>query len=291
MNLYRISDRHPNYQEIYFKGRSLKGVPVYSAESHNVGSVDDFLVDDQDQLQYIVVKSHGQRKTLLPIGHCTDMPREKRVYTPSLNRDEFKRLPKYDDSQTGVAGQALQMYQTDPVERSLPVEATIPVEAPSIENIAVETIPKKEVAVTRVTAPVEESANANPPIQLFEERLTTRKQRVKTGEIKISKHTITERKSTNTPITREKVIIEIESIYGGETRVDFGDAEVAEDGTMRMGIYEEQTEVCRQVVPYQNITVRKKTVQDVVKTQETIRREELEVTSDGAPVGDLVDWQ
>ncbi len=293
MNLYRISDRHPNYKETYFKGRDLKGLTVYSAENHNVGSVDDFLIDDKDQLQYIVVKSHGQRKTLLPIGQCTDMPSEKRIYMPTLNREEFKTLPRYDDSQAGEAGQVLRMYQTNPVERSLPVEMTRPV---SGEVIATQAATQKAaVQEPVIREPVikepETTANIDRPIQLFEERLTTRKQRVKTGEIKISKRTVTEQQNTSTPITREKVIIEIESIYGGETRVDFGDAEVAEDGTTRMGIYEEQTEVCRQVVPYQNITVRKETVQDVVKTQETLRREELEVTSEGAPVEDLVDWQ
>ena len=284
MNLYRIGDRHANYRETYFKGRDLKGLEVYSAENHNVGSVDDFLIDDNDQLQYVVVKSSSQGKALLPIGRCTDVPNENRIYMPTLNREEFKLLPRYDDSQMGESKQTLQMYQTNPVERSLPVEATIPVEA------------RKAVATRAADAQVatpqsQEVEGKDRPIQLYEERLTTRKQRVKTGEIKISKRTVTERQSTSTPVTREKIIIEIESIYGGETRVDFSDAEVAEDGTMRMGIYEEQTEVCRRVVPYQNVNIRKEVVQDVVETQETIRREELDVTSDGAPVTDLVDWR
>ena len=65
----------------------------------------------------------------------------------------------------------------------------------------------------------------NRPIQLYEERLVTNKQRIKTGEVKISKRTVTESVGTEVPITREKVIIEIESIYAGETRIDFGDAE------------------------------------------------------------------
>ena len=121
------------------------------------------------------------------------------------------------------------------------------------------------------------------PIQLYEERLTTQKQRIKTGEVKISKQTITETSDTNIPITREKVIIEIESIYSGQTRVDFGDAEVAADGTVRMGIYEEQAEVCRRIVPYQNVSVRKEAVQDIVSTQQVVRREELDVRTEGSP--------
>ena len=121
------------------------------------------------------------------------------------------------------------------------------------------------------------------PIQLYEERLLTQKQRIKTGEVKISKTTISETTDTNIPITREKVIIEIESIYSGQTRVDFDNAEVAADGTVRIGIYEEQAEVCRRIVPYQNVSVRKETVQDVVKTQQVVRREELDIKTEGKP--------
>lgn len=283
MNLYRISDRHPNYQETFFKGRDLKGVNVYSAENHHMGNVDDFLVDENDQLQYIVVKSNSHRKTLVPIDRCTDVQSENRIYTRTLNREEFRALPEYDDSQLVASGQALQTYQMSPVEQSLPVEMTLPVET---------TVRQRERVTTQAVAErPAEVAEADRPIQLYEERLTTHRQRVRTGEIKISKRTVTETQNTNTPVTKEKVIIEIESIYGGQTRVDFGDAEVAEDGTMRMGIYEEQTEVCRRVVPYQNITVRKETVQDVVKTEEILRREELAVTSDGAPAEELVKWQ
>ena len=125
--------------------------------------------------------------------------------------------------------------------------------------------------------------SAEQSIQLYEERLVTQKQRVKTGEVKISKKTITETTDTDIPITREKVIIEIESIYSGQTRVDFGNAEVAADGTVRMGIYEEQVEVCQRVVPHQNISVRKETVQDTVQTQQIVRREELDVRTEGNP--------
>lgn len=124
-------------------------------------------------------------------------------------------------------------------------------------------------------------------IQLYEERLVTQKQRVKTGEVKISKVVVTDVSQENIPITREKVVIEIESIYSGQTRVDFGEAKVSADGTVRMGIYEEQTEVCRRIVPYQNISVRKEAVRDVVSTQQVVRKEELDVRTEGNPE---VEW-
>ena len=124
-------------------------------------------------------------------------------------------------------------------------------------------------------------------IQLYEERLFAQKQRVKTGEVKISKTIVTETSQEDIPITREKIVIEIESIYSSQTRVDFGEAEVSADGTVRMGIYEEQTEVCRQIVPYQNVSIRKESVRDVVSTQQVVRKEELDVQIEGNPE---VEW-
>ncbi len=283
MNLYRIGDRHPNYPDTLFNGRDLKGSDVYSAEGHNMGSVHDLLVDETDQLQYLVIGAKGRKKLLLPISYCADVPDQSRVQVRSLNKREFGQLPEYDDSQLREPGQALQIYTMAPLERSHAVELTAPVDslgtaqAPAVSATANPFQSQPERSQPENTAP------ANRPIQLFEERLFTQKQRVKTGEIKISKHTVTGTDHADVPVTKEKIIIEIESIYGTDTRLDIGDAEVGEDGSMRMGIYEEQVEVCRRIVPYQTVSVRKEVVSDVVKAQETLRREELSISSDGAP--------
>lgn len=236
MALYRISDRYPNYPDIYFNGGDIKGMHVHSAEDARVGTVKDIFIDEENHIQFLVVDT-GSSQVLLPANRCTSDFERNIVQVRSLSRAEFKTLQPYGE--------------TD--------------QAPAIKEPPV----------------------AEQPIQLHEERFFTQKQRVKTGEVKISKRTITDTSDADIPITREKVIIEIESIYSGQTRIDFGDAEVAEDGTVRMGIYEEQAEVCRRIVPYQNVSVHKEVVQDVVRTQQTIRREELEVTTEGNP---NVDW-
>lgn len=293
MSLYRINDfpaerlqkgqqqRRQAGRGVFFDGRDLErdlnGASVYSAEGHNMGSVEDLLVDDAGQPQYLVViKSGSKKKVLVPVNRCTDVPTENRIHARTLNREEFRALPTYDDSQPLEAGQARQMYQMMPLEQTLPVEAA----GISTANTVVTTEAREQI---ETQPPLQVQDEAERPIQLYEERLVTQKQRVKTGEVTISRRTVTETTDAAVPVTKEKVIIEIESIYGGETRVDFGDAQVGEDGTVRMGIYEEQAEVCRRIVPYQNVSVRKEVVQDVARTQETLRREELDLRSDGAP--------
>ncbi len=287
MNLYRISDRHPDYSNALSDGRNLQGAEIYSAEGHAMGSVHDLLVDEVDQLQYLVIGFKGRKKLLLPASYCADVPHDNRVQVRNLNRHQFSQLPEYDDSQIRESGQALQLYSMDPLEQSHSVETTAPVDSLGTAQTSTTPAGAHSFQQQRNPAPSENPAPENRPIQLFEERLFTQKQRVKTGEIKISKHTVTETDYADVPVTKEKIIIEIESIYGGETRLDVGDAKVGEDGSMRMDIYEEQVEACRRIVPYQTVSVRKEIVSDVVKAQETLRREELSVNSDGAPYVDV----
>lgn len=279
MALYRISDRHPNYKDTYFQGDDLKGMPVYTTYNQQVGSVYDLLIDDSNRIQQIVVELDqdlGHKKVLIPIGRCSRSKQAGHVYVRDMNREDLKALHAYEDGQP--VNEALLHQQRAyeavlierPVEQSVAVEASAPVEGVAMATAA-------SVNTPPMPQPTPQPAPQDQPIQLYEERLVTSKQRVKTGEVKISKRTVTESVGTEVPITREKVIIEIESIYAGETRVDFGDAEVGEDGTVRMGIYEDQTEVCRRVVPYQNVAIRKEVVSDIVPIQQIIRREELDI--------------
>ena len=134
------------------------------------------------------------------------------------------------------------------------------------------------------TASVTNAQNGIEHIQLFEERLTTHKRRIKTGEVRISKQIVTSSESASVPVKKEKIIIEIESVYNADTRLDIGQAKVAEDGSMSMDIYEEQVSVCREVVPYQSVSVKKQVVNDVVEAEGVLRREELIIEREGNPV-------
>ncbi len=280
MTLYRISDRYPNYRDVYFNGNDVKGMTVRSAEDVSVGTVKDIFIDEENHIQFLVVDI-GRSQVLLPIGRCASNFEQKTVYVRSLNQAEFKNLQPY--SETGETYQPVEYA----LEQSIAVEESVPVEGIAFVEKTPRAVIEEPAIMEPATAASTAEVAAEQPIQLYEERLITQKRRIKTGEVKISKQTVTETTDTDIPITREKVIIEIESVYSGQTRVDFGDAEVSEDGTVRMGIYEEQAEVCQRIVPYQNVSVRKEVVQDVIRTQQTIRREELEVKTEGNP---QVDW-
>lgn len=273
MALYRISDRHPNYPDLYFSGYDVVGANVVGAEDTRVGMVSDIFIDEESRIQFLVValdsqaadRPGGKMQVLLPANRCANNFEQGLVYVRSLSQADFQTLQPYNDASTSKT----------------PIQSTNAKDTASKGTAMASLTP--ETNLTSSSPTPDRTPHPAPPIQLYEERLVTQKQRIKTGEVKISKQTITETTDADIPITREKVIIEIESIYSGQTRVDFGDAEVAEDGTVRMGIYEEQAEVCRRIVPYQNVSVRKEVVQDMVRTQQVVRREELDVQTDGNP--------
>ncbi|MEL7070389.1 MAG: DUF2382 domain-containing protein [Cyanobacteria bacterium J06581_3] len=254
MALYRISDRYPNYQDIYFNGSDLKGMSVYSAENQDVGKVKDLLIDDSALLRYLVVDLHGTKQVLLSVRSCARTTDANVLYVRDLDSEDIGRLATYRDGSQ---------------ENTQTFDAQVSIERPT----------EKTTDHAHVPEPVS--------VSLYEERLSTHKQRVKTGEVKISKRIMTETTNEDIPVQKEKIVIEIESIYGGETKIDFDDAEVAEDGSINMGIYEERTKVCRQVVPYQNVSIKKQVVEDIVNVQQTLHREELTVNPDGLA---HVDW-
>lgn len=240
MDLYRIGDRYPNYQETYFDGSDLKGMSVLSSENHAVGKVKDILIDQDDRLKHLVVSlTQSRKEVLLPVRSCFKTNDPDSLYVRDLTHEQISGLADYSTFNGGETSTAASGTPSHPNGQIIP---------------------------------------------LFEERLETRKQRLKTGEIKISKQTVTDTVDREIPIMREKVVIEIESIYAGQTRVDFDQAEVDDDGNIRMGIYEEQAEVCRRIVPYQNVSVRKEVVQDTVHAQQVLRREKLDVRKKGEPI-------
>ena len=82
MALYKISDRYPNYQDVYFEGGDLKGRVVYSSERHEAGQVSELLLDESDRLKYLVVDLKGHKRVLVPVRRLRENNRRKKYLCP-----------------------------------------------------------------------------------------------------------------------------------------------------------------------------------------------------------------
>ncbi|MBW4576645.1 MAG: YsnF/AvaK domain-containing protein [Aphanothece sp. CMT-3BRIN-NPC111] len=123
-------------------------------------------------------------------------------------------------------------------------------------------------------------------VKLYEERLVANKQRVKTGEVSIGKHVETQTAHVSVPVEKERIVVERITPTDAGTAVapgtvNFGGGEVA-----RMEVYEEKADISKQAVVREEVNVRKEVQHETVQAEEQVRREELDVDTQGRSVVD-----
>ena len=107
MSLYRISDRHPTYRQRYFDGLDLKGLPAYSADGAKSGYVVDILINETDEIAYLVLSVGSglatwfgdRKKVVLPANAYRHHALQNRISIDVLTQAQIKSLPKYEKNQ------------------------------------------------------------------------------------------------------------------------------------------------------------------------------------------------
>jgi uncharacterized protein (TIGR02271 family) len=320
MALYRIKDFDPNYRD-HFDGDDVKGLDLYSMNDR-IGSVDDVLVDDEGRFRYLVINTGAWifgKKVLLPVGRARIDYNDRRVYADNLNREQADRLPAYDeamldsydyDYEENVRG----VYRPGVVSSGAPLDASAGLDAPAAldagmtsattERRTTQDFNDRTIAdrTTAAATPAnfsrddyryerepglfEMNDRDHQNFRLYEERLIANKQREKTGEVIVGKHVETETARVSVPIEKERVVIERVNSTEMGTAVAPGDADFHEGEVARMEVYEETPDIRKEAFVREEVNVKKVVDQDTVNAEEQIRREELDVNTDGRPVVD-----
>lgn len=121
-------------------------------------------------------------------------------------------------------------------------------------------------------------------LRLYQERLVANKSREKTGEVAVGKHIVTETAQVAVPVERERVVVERTTPIEAGTTVTPGDADFREGEVARIEVYEERADVRKEAFVREEVNVRKEIDRDTVQTQDTVRREELDLKTEGQPV-------
>ncbi|MEA5451512.1 DUF2382 domain-containing protein [Leptolyngbya sp. CCNP1308] len=119
------------------------------------------------------------------------------------------------------------------------------------------------------------------PLRLYEERLVTHRNRAKVGEVSVGKRVETETAEVSEPIEKERIVIERRDVVDQPavgTGHTFENQEVA-----RMEVYEDQVNVEKEAFVREEVDVRKETDRELIRSREKVRREELDVNTDGSP--------
>ncbi|MBN4005595.1 DUF2382 domain-containing protein [Nostoc sp. LPT] len=298
MVLYKLEDFEPSYQES-FDGHDIKGLGVYTqGTDEKVGTVSDVLVDEEGHFRYLVVDLGFWifgKKVLLPIGRARIDYSIDRVYTIGLTREQAEDLPEFNERQTldyDYEERVRGVYR-QPTDYNLPVEAATPLDplagldplgSPVTPLGTTPTYARDSYTYENEPALYGLNEQDHQTLKLYEERLIASKRRQKTGEVTIGKRVETDTARVAVPVERERVVIERVTPADAGATVSGREADFREGEVARIEIHEETADVRKEAFLREEVRVRKVVDQDTVETQETVRREELDVNSGNLPI-------
>ena len=273
MALVKIADFDPNYKQDIFGGDDIKGYDVYADNDEKMGSVYDLLIDDSGRFRYFVIDTGFWifgKKVLLPVGRTRIDMGQHRVYATGMTKVQVENLPEYNDNMT---------VDYDYEERVRNVYR------PTATAGTASTYNRDNYTYDRDHDLYDTNKQNQQTLKLYEERLIANKNRQKTGEVAIGKHVETDTATVSVPVEKERVIIERMS-PSDTTEVAPGEADFREGEAARMEIYEESADIQKKAYVREEVGIRKEVERDTVDRTETVRREELDVDTEGNPIID-----
>ncbi len=276
VNLYKISDLDPNYHSI-FSNDDLMSYSFYSDADEKVGSVKDILVDQDGHFRYLVIDTGFWflgKNVLLPFGCARIDSTQKRIYSQGLTKNQVEQLPKYDSNMT------VDNDYEERVRRVFRGQTTT-----SSDRNAYNQGSYNYDREPSLYGHQEADVDGRQSLKLYEERLVANKERFRAGGVSIGKRVETENANVSVPVERERVVIE-RTTPTDTSVVTPGEATFNSGEVARVEVYEETANIEKQAFVREEVSVRKEVEKDVVSANETIRREELEVETDGDAVID-----
>lgn len=275
MPLIKLEDFYPAYREGHSDSKSeIKSFEVCTQGGKKVGSVTDILVDEQQgRFRYLVVDmglSGFGKKALLPIGLAHINYTDHRVYVDGLSKGQIERLPDLHDLERVD-------YHYEEQVRDVYRPTTIT----SVAQGTVKGVSHYEQDPDLYAV----NDTQHQSLKLYEERLIANKQRQKTGEVAIGKHVETETARVSVPVEKERVVIE-RVIPADGAAIAPGAAAFQGGEVARMEVYEEAPQIHKEAFVREEVRVTKVVDQDTVMAEETLRREELDVDTQGHPAVD-----
>jgi len=287
MPLAKIADLYPDYKQDIFGGKDIKSFSVYDYTNEKIGSVYDIIVDDTGRFRYLVIDTGFWifgKKVLLPIGRASVDYSQERVYAKGFTKEQAENLPEYDDDMTIDYDYEERVRTTYRGTDYDPNSTVTSGQAQGYDSGAYNQADSYNYdREPTLYAHEEEQVENRQNLKLYEERLVANKERFRAGGVTIGKRIDTETATVSVPVEREKVVIERTTPTDG-TVVAPGEASFDAGEVARVEVYEESASIEKQAFVREEVKVRKEVEKDVVSANETVRREELEVETDGNAV-------
>lgn len=276
MPLHKIADFDPNYRET-FGGDDVKGLDLYTEGEQKIGTVADVLVDDDGRFRYLVIdiSDLSQKQILLPIGLSRTDYNQKRVYVDGLSKAQVEQLPEYSDRYTVD-------YEYEEQVRDIYRPLTTNTES-TATTASTTTYDRDTYNYQQDASLYDLNQQNNQTFRLYEERLIANKNRVKSGEVAIGKHVETETERVSLPLEKERVVIERVTPTDAGTAIPPNEVAFQEGEIARIEVYEETPEIHKEAFVREEIRVKKVVEHETFNAEETLRREELDIDTEGHP--------
>ena len=122
-------------------------------------------------------------------------------------------------------------------------------------------------------------------MKLYEERLIVDKDRQKIGEVAIGKHVEIETAQVSVPLQKERLVVVTTPSNGGTVAPSNADT-FHDNESIRVEVYEETPTIRKESFVREEVSIHKEVNQETINAQETLRREELDIDTQGRPVID-----
>jgi uncharacterized protein (TIGR02271 family) len=285
MALVKINDFYPNYRDEIFGGTDIKGMDIYAGTTdEKIGTVHDILLDDTGRFRYLVVDTGFWifgKKVLLPIGSARIDYDAGRIYAIGLvDKNQAEQLPEYDELQPID-------YEYEERVRNVYRDRTAVTDAAAKPAASTTATTRNRDTYHYDQEPdlYDRNDTDHRNLKLYEERLIANKDRYKAGEVAVGKRVESEVARAAVPVEKERVVIERTSAGMSDAQaVTPGTANFQEGEVARAEVYEETADIHKEAFVRENVEIHKEVERDMVEGQETLRREELEVDTEGKPV-------
>ena len=288
MALAKIADLYPNYRQDIFGGDDIKSFSVYDQTEDKIGSVYDIIVDESGKFRYLVIDTGFWifgKKVLLPVGRASIDYSQERIYAKGLTKDQAESLPEYDDNMTidyGYEENVRKVYRGTEYNSNDTVHLDGKTTGYDSGAYNSDTY-NYDREPSLYNHDVVEATGGQNSLKLYEERLVANKERFLAGTVQVGKRVETETAAVSVPVERERVVIERTNSTTGSV-VNPGEAAFAGGEVARVEVYEETADIEKQAFVREEVSVRKEVEKDTVSARETIRREELDVVTEGDAV-------
>lgn len=301
MALYKFRDFYPNYRETFGDSEVIHfdSYSVYSDNNEKIGSVKNILVDQSGRFRYLVVDTGFWifgKNVLLPIGLANFDYDSQRLYVNGLTKEQVENMPEYTDnalSDESYEQRVRESYRPLASRRNNYQFLGQPARALSEERGRTATATRDTTATRDVDANrydydrepayygMSEQDN-HGHLRLYEEKLVTSKNRQNVGNVKVGKHVETETAEASVPIEKERVVVDRHQPTEARA-VKPGDAAFRDSEVARMDVYEESAQIDKQAFVREEVDVHKEVERDNVTAREKLRREELDIDTEGNP--------